>query len=317
MWSQLMQRTAPVKHSKRKAREERLIGEFQALEDFANLGDTIEDWRRFRLKWPHFFPDYLTQWIYDSAKCWKVLSGWPETRPDNYREMIPPGFRRVSDAPKSPISMEEWARNARHIRSQMREVRPSLIYFRILMRLVWKRKDTDGRCLKGLLGFDADMPYEELEEEDQEVTSLFALPGRPKTEEEIEEEQAQEAIDYLNKHATERGLPKATMKRTDRETFGGLPAGRPLVNGITGIITWEFGCQFQRTVYDLMRDRWRAKVCQLRNCGKYFIADKGARKYCSPECYAERKEEQSLEYYYSKGKAARQAKALRSHREPA
>ena len=125
-----MKGTVPVKHSKRKAREERLIGEFQALEDFANLGNENEDWERFRLKWPHFFPDHLTPWIYDSARYWREFLRSPESRPDGF--------------------------------SEIREERPPLLFFRSLLRLVWKRKDRDGRCLKNLLGFEADMPYEEL-----------------------------------------------------------------------------------------------------------------------------------------------------------
>jgi hypothetical protein len=191
-----------------------------------------------------------------------------------------------------------------------------VILFRILLRVVWKRKDRDGRCLRSLLGFDAEWPIAEIEEEtNEEFTTYFALPGRPKTEEEIEEEEAQKAIDSFNKLARERGQPEAAMKRKDRETFGGLPAGKPVLDGNTGIISWEFGCEFQHAVYDLMQDRWRAMVCP--ECGKYFVAEKTAQKYCSPECWGKRKKEQALAYYNRKGKLARQkAKTLRakSHR---
>jgi hypothetical protein len=136
-----MERTVPVKRAKRKAREERLIGEFQALEDFANLGDTIEDWQRFRRKWPNFFPDYLTQWIYDSAKHWKTLTTLPERRPHNYRDLVPP------DDPNAVPSEEEWADIAHYFRNELRDMRPSLIYFRILLRLVWSKRDPDCKCL--------------------------------------------------------------------------------------------------------------------------------------------------------------------------
>ena len=279
-----MDENIPVRVSNRKAREERLIGDFQALEDYANLGDTLEDWERFRLKWPRFFPDYLSQWLFDSARYWKVFLNSPESRPESFLEI--------------------------------RKERPPLLFFRSLLRVVWKRKDRDGRCLKTLLGFVADMPYEELwEEEKEEVINLFEFPGRPRTQEETEEDEAQKVLDDFNQRARERGEPPSRMITKVRATLGGLPVGSPVVNGDTGIISWEFGCQFQRTVYDLMQDRWRAMVCPV--CGKYFVAHKTAQKYCSSKCWGKRKSEQALAYYNRKGKLAGQkAKTLRakSHR---
>ena len=278
--------TIPVRVSDRKARKERLL-EFEALADFVNLGDTLEDWERFRQKWPRFFPDYLTQWLYDSAKHWKVFLNSPDSRPDSF--------------------------------SEIREERPPLLFFRSLLRVVWKRKDRDGRCLKTLLGFKADMPYEELwEEEKEEVINLFEFPGRPRTEEEIEEEEAQKVLDDWKQRAREGGggpaarmIASMRMVGEVRVALGGLPVGSSVVSGETGIITWEFGCHFQRAVYDLMQDRWRAMVCP--ECGTYFVAGKTAQKFCSPKCWAKRKREQALDYYNRKGKHARQkAKSLRA-----
>ncbi len=295
-----MEGTAPVKRGKRKAREERFIDDLQALEDFANLGDTSEDWQRFRLKWPHFFPDYLTQWIYDSAKYWKIMSNLPERPPHNYRELVP---REFGVNPDVVPSEENWAEMAHYFRSELRDVRPSLIYFRILLRLVWSKQDPDDKCLSCLLGFDADPPDEEVDGAEGEVNGLFWFGERPKTAAEIEEEET----DNLKGPP---GIPMS-MWRRHWESFGGLPAGRPVADGGTGNMVFQFGCQFQSAIYDLMKDRWRAKVCSWSKCRKYFIADKRGRKYCSEKCCWDKKLEHALVYYHRKGKFARQAKALR------
>jgi hypothetical protein len=92
----------------------------------------------------------------------------------------------------------------------------------------------------------------------------------------------------------------------ETETSSGLPLGTPVVNGNRGTITWEFGCQFQRAIYYLMQERWRAKICSWSQCRKYFVADKVVRKYCSEECYRKRKQEHALDYYYRVAKARRQ-----------
>jgi len=102
-----------------------------------------------------------------------------------------------------------------------------------------------------------------------------------------------------------------SMWRRHWESFGGLPAGRPVAVGDTGNMGFQFGCQFQSAIYDLMQDRWRAKVCSWSKCRKYFIADKRGRKYCLEKCCWDKKLEHALVYYHRKGKFARQAKALR------
>jgi hypothetical protein len=94
---------------------------------------------------------------------------------------------------------------------------------------------------------------------------------------------------------------------TRRETNYGLPIGTPVVDGKTGTINWEFRCQFQRAIYDLMQERWRARKCRWGPCSKYFVADKTARKYCSPECYEAKRIKQANDYYCRDGKAKRQA----------
>jgi hypothetical protein len=90
------------------------------------------------------------------------------------------------------------------------------------------------------------------------------------------------------------------------ELPGLLPGGKAIVNEVSGAITWEFCCQLQRAVWDLMQERWRAMVCPV--CRKLFVADRTAQRYCSPRCYAAKKAGQSLDYYYSKGRQKRQEK---------
>ena len=171
-----MEGTVPVKHSKRKAREERLLVEFQALEDFANLGDTLNDVQKFRKEQPDFFPDEKTEWIYKNAEFWITFSNLPERRPDNYREI----FRRVLPAADSPMTTEAWVGMARELRGKLRSCRPPLLWYRALLRAVWRREDQDGSCLRHLLGFDADrIPFPGEEDTELEPSSLFMWKEHP------------------------------------------------------------------------------------------------------------------------------------------
>jgi hypothetical protein len=137
-----MKRTAPVKRGKRKARDERLIGDFQALEDFANLGDTLHDVQKFRTKWLGFFPDRKTEWIYRNFEFWMTFSNLPDRRPDNFREIL----RRVFPAADSPMTLEAWADMAREFGGKLRSCRPPLLFYRNLLRAVWRR---DKRSRRG------------------------------------------------------------------------------------------------------------------------------------------------------------------------
>jgi len=73
-----------------------------------------------------------------------------------------------------------------------------------------------------------------------------------------------------------------------------LPKGKPVVDGVTGKIQWEFSTEFQQSLYELMQVRWRAKVC--RACGKYFIAKKTAQTLCSERCARTAQLKRSREY---------------------
>jgi hypothetical protein len=193
------------------------------------------------------------------------------------------------------MTTEAWADMARELRGKLRSCKPPLLWYRTLLRAVWRREDPDGSCLRHLLGFDADrIPFPGEEDTELEPLSLFMWKEHP------EKKPHPVTINGL----TFEIRPKET------DTIAGLPYGTPVVDGNTGIISWEFGCQFQRAVHDLMQDRWRAKVCP--ECGKYFTADKTAQKYCSTKCTGERKQKKALDHYYNRGRAARQAKAVRA-----
>jgi hypothetical protein len=86
-----------------------------------------------------------------------------------------------------------------------------------------------------------------------------------------------------------------------------LPKGKPVVDGITGKIQWEFSTEFQQSLYELMQVRWRAKVC--RECGKYFIAKKTAQTLCSEKCARTAQLKRSREYWDKEGKAKRETKS--------
>jgi hypothetical protein len=50
----------------------------------------------------------------------------------------------------------------------------------------------------------------------------------------------------------------------------------------TGSTRYHGGCDFQRALYLLYRESWRAKVCEV--CEATFIAKRAAQKYCSTDC---------------------------------
>jgi hypothetical protein len=267
-----------VKRAKRKAREERLSQDYQALEDFANLGDTLDDLRKFRLEQPTFFPDYLAEWIYRSTENWMILSTLPDTPDEQLKETLRRRFNL------NPDDCENWPEMAQLYRADGIDI-PPLLFYRDLLRAIWRREDPDGSCLKYLLGFEeGKLP----DVEGGKELWLFGLPPEPAPE------------------------PFMTYRIKEKQVtqYAGLPCGTPVVDSSTGVISWSFGCPFQRAVYDLMQERWRAMVCP--ECGKYFIAYKTAQKYCSTKCTGERKQKKALEYYHNRGRAARQEKTLRA-----
>jgi hypothetical protein len=297
----VMEGTVPAKVPKRKVKDKRL-DDFEDLADFVNLGDKPGDWANFRQSHSDFFPADITDWIYINAEVWWNLSNLPATRPDNYQEIIHKGL----PGPGATITIDEWAKLVRNCRTKMPRLRPPLLFYRNLLRRVWRRKDPYGKALKELLGIDeAWAPVLEDGEEKkedplvyEEKGRLIAIPGH---------------IDYgelfkwkVPEGPKQHSIGSLTWIDKKTETSSGLPLGTPVVSTNRGTINWEFGCQFQTAIYHLMQERWRAKICSWSGCRKYFVADKGARKYCSEKCCWERKLEQARDYQRRSRKARKQ-----------
>jgi hypothetical protein len=89
---------------------------------------------------------------------------------------------------------------------------------------------------------------------------------------------------------------------------------RPIVNPIWGLASFSYGPvnDFQKAVYQLFMESWRAKVCS--RCSKYFIAQKPAQIYCSTKCSGGVKRARSLEWWRQEGGARRRAAQKLSRR---
>jgi hypothetical protein len=114
--------TVATPHVNRQARKEH-EAQFNALEDFANLGDTPEAWHHFRLKHSNFFPQ----------------------TPTGYNR---PGFRNISEWVYT--TADEWHAMGPEVTTR---VLTPLIWYRNRLRAVWTRNDADGINLMFLLGF--------------------------------------------------------------------------------------------------------------------------------------------------------------------
>ena len=120
-----------------------------------------------------------------------------------------------------------------------------------------------------------------------------------------------------NKKREPNIIGSLTWEVRETENSIGLPIGTEVVDDKTGAMKFEFRCKFQEDIYHLMQEPWRPKICWWSECGKYFIADKRAQKYCSTKCCGERKREQALDRYHRVEKARRQkskSPRTRAHR---
>jgi protein-arginine kinase activator protein McsA len=90
-------------------------------------------------------------------------------------------------------------------------------------------------------------------------------------------------------------------------SFERLGKGELQVDGLSGQIRWRFECEFQRSLYELMQCRWRAKVCE--QCGRFFVALKTAQRFCSARCTEDTKRKRVLTWWNAEGKQRRAKKA--------
>lgn len=86
-------------------------------------------------------------------------------------------------------------------------------------------------------------------------------------------------------------------------------ASNPLVAPIWGAGLFSYGAvnDFQRAVYQLFQESWRAKVCA--GCSAYFVAQKPAQMYCSTGCSNSSHRAASLKWWREKGAAKRADRA--------
>ncbi len=173
----------------RQAAEERNL-KFEGLAAFANMGDTPEEWRSFRLKHPQFFPDS-------------------------------PFYESLSS---TPITITEWlhqtAENWFSASMLARVEIPALLWYRNHLRAAWSGLDRTGSSLCVLYGFEKGLSFDSR-------PVLFGLERRQTVEDQF----------YL-------GQPPTSV----------LPQGEPFVDGASRQITWKFGCEFQQSVFELMKD---------------------------------------------------------------
>jgi hypothetical protein len=210
--------------------------QLESLAAFANMGDHPNDWKKFQLKYPRFFPsDTIYRLASASLQTFSVLLDTTTTR---------------------------------------------LLLYRDHLRRVWTRSDPKGESLKILYGMERKLDPPERND------APFGTPPKIHPL-------------FIN--------GKSLMP--DEYNRPLLPEGELLVDGISGEISLEFGSEFQQSVFELMKNRWRARTCA--QCARYFIADKTAQAFCSPACAGDAKRTRALEYWRTTGNATRQARAGR------
>jgi hypothetical protein len=70
-----------------------------------------------------------------------------------------------------------------------------------------------------------------------------------------------------------------------------------------GVFRYRGACDFQRALYLLFLESWKARVCE--KCSTKFIARRVAQKYCSTECSGSMQRELKQKWWAEHGKAWR------------
>jgi len=212
---------------------------FAALENFANMGDDVEDYRAFGRKWPSMFPVKFAD----------------------------------DEAGQPPPWCDECHALATEYRNYLREV--------------WKLDRETAQF-------------------DNYLSILFALHGG-------------------GVRVVERGVKDTISEQITLwvEAWRKIGAVYPLAQTRSNPIfpnwaerTFEFLARndFQRAVFLLFRESWRARNCI--ECGAYFIAEKAARMYCRPACSARAKQERDMEFWNRIGSAKRKARSKANRKNP-
>jgi hypothetical protein len=79
-----------------------------------------------------------------------------------------------------------------------------------------------------------------------------------------------------------------------------------------GVIRFVSNTDFQRAIWLLFCESWRAKICP--SCSTYFIAEKSAQTYCGISCGNRAHRSNSLKWWRAKGANRRAARTLAKRR---
>jgi len=225
-----------------------------------------------------------------------VLAFWPNRQAPETKELLFAGleefvnlgnsdqdFRTFADKYPNlwPFETQESEPQPRALR-WITPARPVLLAFRDYLRKIWisDPEAHERAYLRVLLGLDVRFA-------DQPEIQFWSFQRR----------ELHEAWDLLRK--------------VHPEIFIGV---RPVVNPVWGLASFSYAPEndFQRAVYQLFLENWRAKVCP--RCSKYFIAQKAAQIYCSTKCGGGVKRERSLEWWRREGAARRRTAKKLSRR---
>jgi hypothetical protein len=111
------------------------------------------------------------------------------------------------------------------------------------------------------------------------------------------------------------GLRRAPVEGTPEDAWVSDMSSIPpefYVDWDEGFFRYRGGCDFQRALYLLLRESWRARICG--NCSTKFIAKRTAQKYCDRDCSAMIQQKLKREWWAEHGKKWRQHQASKSKR---
>jgi hypothetical protein len=77
-----------------------------------------------------------------------------------------------------------------------------------------------------------------------------------------------------------------------------------------GAFVYESTCDFQRALYLLYQESWRARICN--KCGAKFIAKRAAQKYCSTDCSERAQLKHRQKWWAEHGKQWRKSRIAHS-----
>jgi hypothetical protein len=97
---------------------------------------------------------------------------------------------------------------------------------------------------------------------------------------------------------------EGTLEETWAYGLISIPPNSFLADWDEGIFRYEGGCDFQRALYLLFRESWRARLCE--NCDGKFIARRAAQKYCSTDCSENAQRELKRRWWSEHGETWRQ-----------